>query len=74
MFLPNSQYTTCHVYFIFVTEFIEHPELIQAKVPILKFRDTCFCLEVDLNCNNSVGIRNTHLLSCYARSEFLFRD
>ncbi|XP_021936561.1 poly(A) RNA polymerase gld-2 homolog A-like isoform X2 [Zootermopsis nevadensis] len=53
--------------------FIEHPELIQAKVPILKFRDTCFCLEVDLNCNNSVGIRNTHLLSCYSRMDWRVR-
>jgi len=56
-----------------LSEFIEQPELIQAKVPILKFRDTRFCLEVDLNCNNAVGIRNTHLLYCYSQSELLVR-
>jgi DNA polymerase sigma len=56
------------------SEFIEQPELIQAKVPILKFHDTRFCLEVDLNCNNAVGIRNTHLLYCYSQSELLVRN
>jgi DNA polymerase sigma len=54
-----------------LTDRLARPELIQAKVPILKFHDTRFCLEVDLNCNNSVGIRNTHLLYCYSQSEFL---
>lgn len=44
-------------------------ELIQAKVPILKFHDSIQNLEVDLNCNNAVGIRNTHLLYCYSRSK-----
>lgn len=46
-------------------------ELIQAKVPILKFRDKKNNLEVDLNCNNAVGIRNTHLLHCYSQSMFV---
>ncbi|KAJ9575960.1 hypothetical protein L9F63_007187 [Diploptera punctata] len=54
-------------------EFIEDPELIQAKVPILKFRDTRYCMEVDLNCNNAVGIRNTHLLYCYSRMDWRVR-
>ncbi|XP_069679891.1 poly(A) RNA polymerase gld-2 homolog A-like isoform X2 [Periplaneta americana] len=54
-------------------EFIEQPELIQAKVPILKFRDTRYCLEVDLNCNNAVGIRNTHLLYCYSQMDWRVR-
>ena len=63
-----------HTDFFSPSEFIEQPELIQAKVPILKFRDTRFCLEVDLNCNNAVGIRNTHLLYCYSRSELLVTD
>lgn len=44
--------------------------LIQAKVPILRFKDTFHLFEVDLNFNNSVGIRNTHLLHCYSQSEF----
>lgn len=59
-------------YFIpsFIPDFIEQLELIQAKVPILKFRDAMQNLEVDLNCNNAVGIRNTHLLYCYSRRKF----
>lgn len=48
-------------------------ELIQAKVPILKFSDRKRYLEVDLNCNNSVGIRNTHLLRCYANMDWRVR-
>lgn len=44
------------------------PQLIQAKVPILRFRDgPSGGVEVDLNVNNAVGLRNTHLLQCYAR-------
>ena len=39
--------------------------LIAAKVPILRFRDTRYNLQIDLNCNNVVGIRNTHLLRAY---------
>lgn len=53
------------------TECIKKLELIQAKVPILKFHDSNRDLEIDLNCNNPVGIRNTHLLYCYSRSKFL---
>lgn len=48
-------------------------ELIQAKVPILKFSDSNRYLEVDLNCNNSVGIRNTHLLRCYGNMDWRVR-
>lgn len=44
-----------------------------AKVPILKFRDSQYGFEVDLNCNNAVGIRNTHLLHCYARLDWRVR-
>lgn len=44
----------------------EQFHLIQAKVPILRFRDTINGIEVDLNYNNSVGIRNTRLLFCFA--------
>ncbi|CAG9818420.1 unnamed protein product [Phaedon cochleariae] len=49
------------------------PELILAKVPILKFKDKETGFEIDLNCNNSVGIRNTHLLHCYARLDWRVR-
>lgn len=45
----------------------EQFHLIQAKVPILRFRDTVNHIEVDLNYNNSVGIRNTHLMYCYSQ-------
>ncbi|OWR51040.1 poly(A) RNA polymerase gld-2 homolog A-like isoform X1 [Danaus plexippus] len=48
-------------------------ELIQAKVPILKFRDERNGLQVDLNCNNVVGIRNTNLLYCYSRMDWRVR-
>lgn len=41
--------------------------MIRAKVPILRFYDSITNLEVDLNFNNIVGIRNTHLLKTYAQ-------
>ncbi|XP_058851572.1 poly(A) RNA polymerase GLD2 isoform X3 [Acipenser ruthenus] len=46
--------------------YIERPQLIRAKVPILKFRDKVSGVEFDLNVNNVVGIRNTFLLRTYA--------
>ncbi|NXA32369.1 GLD2 polymerase, partial [Eudromia elegans] len=65
--------------------YIERPQLIRAKVPIVKFRDKvrqvfcstsilCLltgkdCVEFDLNVNNVVGIRNTFLLRTYAYME-----
>ncbi|EEB15987.1 polyA polymerase CID, putative [Pediculus humanus corporis] len=52
-------------------DFVDQVELIQAKVPILKFRSLGF--EVDLNCNNAVGIRNTHLLYCYSQLDWRVR-
>ncbi|KAL0270750.1 UNVERIFIED_CONTAM: hypothetical protein PYX00_008050 [Menopon gallinae] len=51
--------------------FVKRVELIQAKVPILKFES--LGLEVDLNCNNAVGIRNTHLLYCYSQMDWRVR-
>uniref|UniRef100_A0A1B6CDZ4 Uncharacterized protein n=1 Tax=Clastoptera arizonana TaxID=38151 RepID=A0A1B6CDZ4_9HEMI len=47
--------------------------LIEAKVPILKFRDIYQGIDVDLNFNNSVGIRNTHLLYCYSKLDWRVR-
>ncbi|NXA10876.1 GLD2 polymerase, partial [Sapayoa aenigma] len=44
--------------------YIERPQLIRAKVPIVKFRDKI--RQFDLNVNNVVGIRNTFLLRTYA--------
>uniref|UniRef100_A0A2I3MIJ5 polynucleotide adenylyltransferase n=1 Tax=Papio anubis TaxID=9555 RepID=A0A2I3MIJ5_PAPAN len=49
--------------------YIERPQLIRAKVPIVKFRDKVSCVEFDLNVNNVVGIRNTFLLRTYAYLE-----
>ncbi|NWV28751.1 GLD2 polymerase, partial [Origma solitaria] len=52
--------------------YIERPQLIKAKVPIVKFRDKVrqvFCstnVDFDLNVNNVIGIRNTFLLRTYA--------
>uniref|UniRef100_T1H0K5 Poly(A) RNA polymerase mitochondrial-like central palm domain-containing protein n=1 Tax=Megaselia scalaris TaxID=36166 RepID=T1H0K5_MEGSC len=46
----------------------ENFNLIEAKVPILRFRDKSNLFEVDLNFNNCVGIKNTHLLYCYSQS------
>ncbi|KAJ6669824.1 hypothetical protein lerEdw1_000373 [Lerista edwardsae] len=61
-----------------LSNYIERPQLIRAKVPIVKFRDKVrqvyvitiiFCVEFDLNVNNVVGIRNTFLLRTYAYIE-----
>ncbi|NXU47702.1 GLD2 polymerase, partial [Turnix velox] len=53
--------------------YIDRPQLIRAKVPIVKFRDKVrqvfCCVEFDLNVNNVVGIRNTFLLRTYAYIE-----
>lgn len=49
--------------------YIERPQLIRAKVPIVKFRDKVSGVEFDLNVNNVVGIRNTFLLRTYAHIE-----
>lgn len=54
-------------------DYVEKPVLIHAKVPILKFREKNNRLDVDLNCNNAVGIRNTHLLNCYAQLDWRVR-
>lgn len=43
------------------------PEVIHAKVPIVRFRDRTTGVEVDMNVNNVVGLRNTRLLQCYAQ-------
>ncbi|KPU79809.1 uncharacterized protein Dana_GF18072 [Drosophila ananassae] len=47
--------------------------LIEARVPILRFTDRQHKVEVDINFNNSVGIRNTHLLYCYSQLEWRVR-
>lgn len=57
------------IVFCILGEF-ENFNLIEAKVPILRFRDRNNFFEVDLNFNNCVGIKNTHLLYCYSQSKF----
>lgn len=57
----------------YIRSFDPGAELIQAKVPILKFRDVRNGLQVDLNCNNVVGIRNTNLLHCFSRMDWRVR-
>lgn len=52
---------------------MRNPEVILAKVPILKFSDAQYGFNIDLNCNNAVGIRNTHLLYCYAQLDWRVR-
>jgi len=47
--------------------FVKQVQFIRAKVPILKFRDNISGCECDVNINNSIGIRNTHLLRSYSR-------
>lgn len=54
---------------LYKLSYIERPQLIRAKVPILKFRDRISGVEFDLNVNNVVGIRNTFLLRTYAHIE-----
>ncbi|XP_023679027.1 poly(A) RNA polymerase GLD2 [Paramormyrops kingsleyae] len=54
---------------LYKLSYIDRPQLIRAKVPILKFRDKFSGLEFDLNVNNIVGIRNTFLLRSYAYTE-----
>ncbi|XP_059352772.1 poly(A) RNA polymerase GLD2-like isoform X3 [Daphnia carinata] len=53
--------------------FLTKLDVIRAKVPILRFFDSITNLEVDLNFNNIVGIRNTHLLKTYAQLDWRVR-
>ncbi|GFR03716.1 poly(A) RNA polymerase gld-2 homolog A [Trichonephila clavata] len=50
-------------------KFLYDMQVIYAKVPILKFAEIESGIEVDLNINNTIGIRNTQLLSSYARTD-----
>lgn len=60
-------------YFMNISTYFEEFSVIQAKVPILRFRDTTNSIVVDLNYNNCVGIRNTHLLYCYSQMDWRVR-
>ncbi|XP_050529179.1 poly(A) RNA polymerase gld-2 homolog A-like [Daktulosphaira vitifoliae] len=48
--------------------------IVYAKVPILRFiYNGNNSVDVDLCCNNVVGIRNTHLLYCYSKMDYRVR-
>eukprot|EP00058_Branchiostoma_floridae_P024380 XP_002609870.1 hypothetical protein BRAFLDRAFT_90748 [Branchiostoma floridae] len=53
--------------------FIQRPQLIRAKVPILKFKDSVSGVECDVNINNLTGVRNTFLLQAYSRLDWRIR-
>lgn len=59
---------------MFVLGSLTKLDVIRAKVPILRFFDSNTRLEVDLNFNNIVGIRNTHLLKTYAQRKCYFNS
>lgn len=53
--------------------FLTKTMVIRAKVPILRFTDAISKVECDLNVNNSVGIRNTHLIKYYCMLDWRVR-
>nr|NP_001285143.1 wispy, isoform B [Drosophila melanogaster]AHN59613.1 wispy, isoform B [Drosophila melanogaster] len=55
------------------TEVFQDFNLIEARVPILRFKDISNGIEVDLNFNNCVGIKNTYLLQLYAQMDWRTR-
>ncbi|XP_016925340.2 poly(A) RNA polymerase gld-2 homolog B isoform X2 [Drosophila suzukii] len=55
------------------TEVFQDFNLIEARVPILRFKDISNGIEVDLNFNNCVGIKNTYLLQFYAQLDWRTR-
>ncbi|XP_067838753.1 poly(A) RNA polymerase GLD2 [Heptranchias perlo] len=70
----NQRTEACHILSLvqqlfYRLSYIDRPQLIRAKVPIVKFRDKVSGVEFDLNVNNVVGIRNTFLLRSYAYTE-----
>ncbi|XP_019615300.1 PREDICTED: LOW QUALITY PROTEIN: poly(A) RNA polymerase GLD2-like [Branchiostoma belcheri] len=56
-----------------ICPFIQRPQLIRAKVPILKFKDSVSGVECDVNINNLTGVRNTFLLQAYSRLDWRVR-
>ncbi|XP_066273916.1 poly(A) RNA polymerase GLD2-like [Branchiostoma lanceolatum] len=56
-----------------ICPFIQRPQLIRAKVPILKFKDSVSGVECDVNINNLTGVRNTFLLQAYSRLDWRIR-
>ncbi|XP_048732713.1 poly(A) RNA polymerase gld-2 homolog A-like [Ostrea edulis] len=58
---------------LFRCSFVRESMVIRAKVPILRFNDLISKAQIDLNVNNSVGIRNTHLLKYYCMTDWRVR-
>ncbi|XP_062574633.1 poly(A) RNA polymerase GLD2-like [Saccostrea cucullata] len=58
---------------LYKCSFVRESMVIRAKVPILRFNDLVSKAQIDLNVNNSVGIRNTHLLKYYCMSKLLIK-
>lgn len=50
--------------------FLSRCAVIPASVPILKFKDMISGCECDININNIVGLRNTHLLRAYCGVDY----
>lgn len=51
-------------------EFIKKLNVISAKVPIIKFHDSQNSIDCDININNHIGIRNTHLMKAYSDADW----
>ncbi|XP_011638103.1 poly(A) RNA polymerase gld-2 homolog A-like isoform X1 [Pogonomyrmex barbatus] len=51
-------------------DFVDRLNLIHARVPIITFYDTVRKFKADMNCNNSIAIKNTHLLYCYSKLDW----
>ena len=47
-------------------------KLIEALVPLVNFHESQYDLNVDINYNMTVNIRNTYLLYCYSQSKYLY--
>lgn len=58
---------------LYKCSFVRESTVIRAKVPILRFNDLISKAQVDLNVNNGVGIRNTHLLKYYCMTDWRVR-
>ena len=56
----HSSFSLSHTHFSLLS-------IINAKVPILRFRDLSNKIEIDLTYNNCIGVRNTHLLFSYTQ-------
>jgi len=54
------------IVYTFFKEQFSNTSIIAAKVPLLKIQDPQTKMLIELNIGNTVGIRNTHLLKCYA--------